>query len=120
MEVFLQVLQANARTLTSNNLSDEIEKLHITPMHVSLSQQNDGVSDSSSSNTYSDDIEVEANSYFQRMFSEQLTIDEMVQMLSRFKESSEKRFSSIIKAFRMFLVVAHESLNFPQNNVCFR
>lgn len=95
--VLLKVLQANARTLTSNSLSDEIDKLHITPMHGSLSQQNDGVSDSSSSNTYSDDIEAEANSYFQRMFSEQLTIDEMVQMLSRFKESSEKREKSIFE-----------------------
>ena len=43
----------------------------------------------------SDDIEAEANAYFHQMFSEQLTIDAMVQMLARFKESSEKRYIGI-------------------------
>ncbi|KAL2892492.1 CCR4-NOT transcription complex subunit 1 [Bienertia sinuspersici] len=95
--IILKVLQANARTVTSKSLCDEIEKLHISLMNGSLVQQNDGIIDSSSSNTNSDDIELEANSYFQRMFSEQLTIDAMVRMLTCFKESSEKREQSIFE-----------------------
>ena len=39
-----------------------------------------------------DDIEAEANAYFHQMFSGQMTIDAMVQMLARFKESSENRY----------------------------
>ncbi|KMT00009.1 hypothetical protein BVRB_1g018420 isoform D [Beta vulgaris subsp. vulgaris] len=95
--VILKVLQANARTMTSKGLCDEIEKMHVSVMNGSLIQQNDGVNDTSSSNTYSDDIEAEANSYFQSMFAQQLTIDEMVQMLGCFKESSEKREQSIFE-----------------------
>jgi CCR4-NOT transcription complex subunit 1 len=39
----------------------------------------------------SDDIEAHANIYFQQMFSEQISIDAMIQMLARFKESTNKR-----------------------------
>lgn len=53
--------------------------------------QSGGAADSSTSDGYADDIEAEANSYFHQMFSSQLTIDAMVQMLARFKESSVKR-----------------------------
>lgn len=39
----------------------------------------------------SNDIEASANSYFKLLFTEQLTIESMIQILGRFKESSEKR-----------------------------
>ncbi|KAL9234369.1 hypothetical protein vseg_009249 [Gypsophila vaccaria] len=91
----LKVLEANAQTLSSKSLCDEIGEMLMSVENHNLSQQNDGVIDSSSSNTYSEDIEAEANSYFQLMFSEKQSIDEMVQMLSRFKESSMKREQSI-------------------------
>lgn len=55
--------------------------------------QHVGGSDSSTSDGYADDIEAEANSYFHKIFSGQLTIDAMIQMLARFKESSDKRLS---------------------------
>lgn len=42
--------------------------------------------------SYADDIEKEANSYFHQMFSSHLSIDAMIQMLTRFKESSDKRY----------------------------
>ncbi|KAK9742789.1 hypothetical protein RND81_03G197500 [Saponaria officinalis] len=91
----LKVLEANARTLTSKSLCDEIGEMLTSIDNQNLSQPNDGVIDPSSSNTYSEDIEAEANSYFQRMFSEKQSMDEMVQMLARFKESSVKREQSI-------------------------
>lgn len=99
----LQVLQANASTMSSKSLCEEIDKLQISLLSGNLAPQNEGVIDSPSSN-YSDDIEAEANSYFQLMFSEQLTIDGMVEMLARFKESSEKRFSLANSSLIFFLI----------------
>ncbi|PWA68505.1 CCR4-Not complex component, Not1 [Artemisia annua] len=49
---------------------------------------NNGGPDSSTTEVYADDIEKEANSYFQQMFSAQLTVDEMIELLAGFKESS--------------------------------
>ncbi|XP_074263170.1 uncharacterized protein LOC141585978 isoform X2 [Silene latifolia] len=93
--IILKVLEANAQTLTLKSLSDEIGEMLTSVENHHSSQHSDGVIDSSSSNSYSEDIESEANSYFQRMFAEQQSIDEMVQMLARFKESSVKREQSI-------------------------
>ncbi|GAB2232300.1 hypothetical protein Drorol1_Dr00011332, partial [Drosera rotundifolia] len=94
---FFKVLQANSSILTTSHLSDEIERLRISLLNANSSQQNEGVNDSPSPVIFAEDIESEANSYFQRMFAEQLTIDEMVQMLGRFKESSNKREQSIFE-----------------------
>lgn len=38
-----------------------------------------------------EDVDAEANTYFHQMFSGQLSIEQMVQMLSRFKESADQR-----------------------------
>ena len=75
--------------MTSRQLSEELERLHISIIDPRL--QNGGTTDSSTSDGYSDDIEAEANSYFHQMFSDQLSVNSMVQMLARFKESSVKR-----------------------------
>ncbi|XP_021748044.1 CCR4-NOT transcription complex subunit 1-like isoform X1 [Chenopodium quinoa] len=94
--VILKVLQANAHIVTSKSLCDEIEKMHASLMNGSLAPQNEGVADSPSSNTPSD-IDAEANSYFQHMFSEKISVADMVIMLTRFKESSDKRELSIFE-----------------------
>ena len=87
----MQVLKANSGVIASTQLLEEIEQLHATIMDSNPKLQNGGTSDSSTSDGYGDDIEAEANSYFHQMFSGQLTVDAMVQMLARFKESSVKR-----------------------------
>lgn len=76
--------------VTSTLLSEELERLHISIVDSNPRLQNGGTTDSSTDG-YSDDIEAEANSYFHQMFSDQLTISAMVQMLARFKDSSVKR-----------------------------
>ena len=78
-------------TITSTQLSEEMEKLHGAVQESSPKLQNGGASDVPATEGYAEDIETEANSYFQQMFSGQLTIEVMVQMLARFKESSVKR-----------------------------
>lgn len=52
---------------------------------------NNGGPDSSTSQAYEDDIETEAISYFRQIFAGQLTVDVMIQMLTRFKDSSDHR-----------------------------
>ncbi|KAL3537028.1 hypothetical protein ACH5RR_000394 [Cinchona calisaya] len=94
---FLKVLQSHTSLLSSSHLSEEMEKLHVSYMHVNSRPKNGGDADSSSADGYAEDIESEANTYFQQMFSGQLTIDAMIQMLARFKESSEKREQSIFE-----------------------
>ncbi|XP_011033315.1 PREDICTED: CCR4-NOT transcription complex subunit 1-like isoform X2 [Populus euphratica] len=88
---FLKVLQAHTSLIVSTQLSEEMERLHVTVMDSNPRLQNGSSADSSTPDGFSDDVEAEANSYFHQMFSGQLTIDAMVQMLARFKESSVKR-----------------------------
>lgn len=77
--------------ITSSQLSEEMERLHVAIMDSNPRLQNGGTVDSPTDG-YGDDIESEANSYFHQMFSGHLTIDAMVQMLARFKESSVRRY----------------------------
>lgn len=88
----LQVLKAHTGLITSTKLFEEMEKLHVIIMDSNPKLQNGEAAESSTSDGYADDIEAEANSYFHQMFSGQLTIEAMVQMLARFKESSVKRY----------------------------
>ncbi|KZV18909.1 hypothetical protein F511_17815 [Dorcoceras hygrometricum] len=88
---FLKVLRSHVGVISSSHLSDEMEKLHATSMRVNTRLKDDGTADSSSSDSYADDIEKEANSYFHQLFSGLLAIDAMIQMLTRFKESPERR-----------------------------
>ncbi|XP_027108902.2 uncharacterized protein [Coffea arabica] len=94
---FLKVLQSHTDLLTSGHLPEELEKLHVLYMHANSRQKNGSNADPSSTDGFAADIESEANSYFQQMFSGQLTIDAMIQMLARFKESPEKREQSIFE-----------------------
>ncbi|XP_057807321.1 uncharacterized protein LOC131021995 isoform X2 [Salvia miltiorrhiza] len=90
----LKVLQSHAGVLSSNHLSEEIEKLDLSHMRATSRMRSAGGSDAAA-DSYADDIETEANSYFHQMFSGHLSIDAMIQMLTRFKESSDKREQSI-------------------------
>lgn len=83
-------------TTTSAKLSEEMEKLQDAVLESNPKLQNGEASDVPATEGYTDDIEAEANSYFQQMFSGQLTIEAMVQMLARFKESSVKRYCIFI------------------------
>ncbi|KDO85661.1 hypothetical protein CISIN_1g0000722mg, partial [Citrus sinensis] len=95
--VILKLLKAHIGLITSTKLSEEIEKFQAVVLDSTPRLQNGEAADSSTSEGYADDIEAEANSYFHQMFSGQLTIEAMVQMLARFKESSVKREHSIFE-----------------------
>lgn len=98
----MQLLKAHIGLIMSTKLSEEIEKFQAVVLDSTPKLQNGEAADSSSSEGYADDIEAEANSYFHQMFSGQLTIEAMVQMLARFKESSVKR--CIIESYSVCLL----------------
>ncbi|XP_004306964.1 PREDICTED: CCR4-NOT transcription complex subunit 1-like [Fragaria vesca subsp. vesca] len=93
---FSKVLKAHVGQITSSHLTEDLEKLSVSIMDSNPRLPNGG-STESSTDGYADDIETEANSYFHQMFSGQLTIESMVQMLARFKESSVQREQSIFE-----------------------
>ncbi|XP_020232404.1 CCR4-NOT transcription complex subunit 1 isoform X1 [Cajanus cajan] len=93
----LKVLKSHTDSVASGQLSEELERLHISIIDSNPRLQNGGTADSSTSDGYSEDVEAEANTLFHQMFSDQLTINAMVQMLARFKESSLTRENSIFE-----------------------
>ncbi|CAN0841218.1 CCR4-NOT transcription complex subunit 1, partial [Linum grandiflorum] len=92
----LKVLKAHSTLIVDIKLSEEMESLLATNLDSNPRLQNGASADTSPPDCYSEDVEAEANSYFKQMFSGQLTIDEMVQMLARFKESSLARYSVLL------------------------
>uniref|UniRef100_A0A0D9XMB8 CCR4-Not complex component Not1 C-terminal domain-containing protein n=1 Tax=Leersia perrieri TaxID=77586 RepID=A0A0D9XMB8_9ORYZ len=86
------VLQSHSGQLLSNQLVEElrrVEAVHESRSHGAVGR------DIPTSEAGPDDIEAQANIYFHQMFSGQISVDAMVQMLARFKESTNKRELSI-------------------------
>ncbi|XP_048534491.1 CCR4-NOT transcription complex subunit 1-like isoform X2 [Triticum urartu] len=86
--LFIKVLQSHSGQLLTNQLVDELNRVEAA--YESRTQSSLG-RDIPTSEGGSDDIETQANIYFHQMFSEQISIDAMIQMLARFKESTNKR-----------------------------
>lgn len=94
--IFFKVLQANVGQLASRELAEEMKRLHSATVHVNPRLLSVGASEqSSSTEVFASDIEEEANSYFQQTYIGQLTIDDVMQKLAHFKESSKKREKDI-------------------------
>ncbi|XP_058104447.1 uncharacterized protein LOC131248268 isoform X2 [Magnolia sinica] len=91
----LNVLQAHSGQLVSCQLSEEMERLLLASGHVNPRLQGGGVIDSLPSDGYPGDVEAETDSYFHQIYSKQLTVDQMIKMIARFKDSPEKREQSI-------------------------
>ncbi|ONL92550.1 transcription regulator [Zea mays] len=85
-------IKSHSGQLLSDVILDEIKKL--CALYESR-KPSSVVRELTNSEGGSDDIEVEANAYFQHMFSGQISVDSMIQMLGRFKESTNKREVSI-------------------------
>lgn len=78
--------------IASSQVVEEIEKVNAAILDCNSKLQNGEAKDSSAANAYGEDVEAEANAYFHQMFSGQLSVDAMVQMLSLYKDSSVQRF----------------------------
>ncbi|XP_017218466.1 uncharacterized protein LOC108195949 isoform X2 [Daucus carota subsp. sativus] len=96
ISTFLKVLQANASLISSSDLLEEIEKQNMTVMQSNVRVKNPSGTESTADG-YANDVETEINSLFHQLFSGQLAVDAMIQMLDQYKESSEKREQSIFE-----------------------
>ncbi|KAM7508804.1 hypothetical protein LguiA_019257 [Lonicera macranthoides] len=103
--IFLKALKAHTGLVSSSWLSEELEKLNEIFLHASSRMKTGDGTDASNAK----DIEAEVNSHFQQLFSGQLTVDAMIRLLARFKESSEKREKSI---FECMIANLFEEYNF--------
>lgn len=88
---FLQILQANLGQLSSRDLAEELKRVYTAAVRVNPRLLSVGAAEQSSSEVFAADIEEEANSYFQKIYVGQLTIDDVVGMLERFNESQVQR-----------------------------
>ncbi|KAF3523583.1 hypothetical protein F2Q69_00048859 [Brassica cretica] len=95
--LLLKVLKAHDNVITSSQLVEEMEKVNSAILDCNSKLQNGEAKDSSVPSPYGEDVEEEANAYFHQMFSGQLSVDAMVQMLSRYKESLVQREKSIFE-----------------------
>lgn len=93
--LLLKVLKAHDNVIASSQVVEEIEKVNAAILDCNSKLQNGEAKDSSAANAYGEDVEAEANAYFHQMFSGQLSVDAMVQMLSLYKDSSVQREKSI-------------------------
>ncbi|VFQ85948.1 unnamed protein product [Cuscuta campestris] len=94
--VFIKILLSHTGLISSHHLSDELEKLNMAYMN-SNSRIKTESSNPSNSGAYENGIEAEVNSYFQQMFHEKRSVDSIIQMLTRFKESSDKREKDVFE-----------------------
>lgn len=93
--IFFKVLQASPGHLVSRELLEEIKRVYSAAVRVNPRLLSVGASEQPASESFSSDIEEEANSYFRRIYGGQLTIEHVVTMLEDFKESPVKREQEI-------------------------
>jgi CCR4-NOT transcription complex subunit 1 len=82
----MQVLQVNAAQLASRDPAEELKRIKDAAVHLNPWLMSAGATSEQSQveTTYGSDVEEEANSYFQRIYIGQLSINNVVDMLQRF------------------------------------
>ncbi|GMP24046.1 hypothetical protein CsSME_00001443 [Camellia sinensis var. sinensis] len=83
----LNALEDNNVQITSEKLSEELKWLCKASKYVGLRLQNVENSETLTPNGYSNDTEADANTYLDQLFDGRLSIDDMVQILARFKDN---------------------------------
>ncbi|KAF8697905.1 hypothetical protein HU200_035402 [Digitaria exilis] len=90
--VFIKVLRSHSGQLLSVQLADELRRVEAIYESRNHGDVGRGMP---SPDGGSEDIESQANIYFQQMFAGQISIDAMIEMLASFKESKDRREQSI-------------------------
>ncbi len=82
----MQVLQVNAAQLASRDPAEELKRIKDAAVRLNPWLMSAGAASEQSQveTTYGSDVEEEANSYFQRIYIGQLSINNVVDMLQRF------------------------------------
>ncbi|KAL3683907.1 hypothetical protein R1sor_001929 [Riccia sorocarpa] len=93
--LIFKVLQGNLGQLSSREPAEELKRVYNSAVRINPRLLSVGASEQSPSEVFAADIEEEANSYFQKIYVGQLTIEDVVSMLERFSESRVQREQEI-------------------------
>jgi CCR4-NOT transcription complex subunit 1 len=88
----LQVLHTNIGQLNSGLLVEDFKLVREAAMRANPRLMSVAASDQPQSEAGSEYVDEEANSYFQRIYVGQLTIDDVVDMLKRFNSPSSSPY----------------------------
>ncbi|KAH7284495.1 hypothetical protein KP509_34G056500 [Ceratopteris richardii] len=89
--IIFKALQSSPNQLIPRDLLDEMKRVHNVVVQVNPRLLSAGASVQSTSESFSSDIEQEANSYFRSIYAGELPIEKVVTMLEQFKESRIER-----------------------------
>eukprot|EP00898_Chlorokybus_atmophyticus_P005844 jgi/Chlat1/6260/Chrsp44S05774 len=91
--VFFRVLQSNSN-LVDSDLGDEVRRLFAVAVQA-MPRLPSVTSEQPAAEAFASDVEEEANSYFQKIYTSQQSIEDVLQMLKGFKSSSQQREQDI-------------------------
>jgi CCR4-NOT transcription complex subunit 1 len=101
----LQVLQSNSGQISSQELVEDLKNVKEAAIRVNPRLMSVGASDQSQAETYGSDVEEEANSYFQKIYIGELTIDDVVDMLQRFNLAPANSYGYICPLSKLEFVI---------------
>ncbi|KAI5070413.1 hypothetical protein GOP47_0014756 [Adiantum capillus-veneris] len=93
--IFFKALQSTPNHLIPRELLEETKRIHTAVVRVNPRLLSAGASDQSASESFSSDIEQEANMYFRKIYAGEMPIEAVVTMLETHKESRVKREQEI-------------------------
>ncbi|KAJ3039081.1 hypothetical protein HDV00_012639 [Rhizophlyctis rosea] len=100
VNIFLRMLDSHASTMSADNgeyLKDIVSTCLQTYPRLSNMPAGGDEPSAGESHSFTEDVEEEANTHYKRMYKGELTINEVVQLLQRFKASSNQREVDIYK-----------------------
>eukprot|EP00250_Pteridium_aquilinum_P021342 c25093_g1_i1 orf=270-7661(-) len=93
--IIFKALQSTPNHLVSRDLLEEMKRIHAAVIRANPRLSSVGTSEQSTAESFSSDIEQEANSYFRSLYAGELPVEKVVTMLEQFKESRLKRDQDI-------------------------
>ncbi|CAB4419785.1 unnamed protein product [Rhizophagus irregularis] len=91
--IFLRILSNSSMSPANSELFKEINNtsIHVYPRLLNSSSTDGNAPDQ----TFTADVEEEANSYYERVYRQEIGIEDFIKLLQRFKHSKEKRENQI-------------------------
>ncbi|KAI9104094.1 CCR4-Not complex component, Not1-domain-containing protein [Phlyctochytrium arcticum] len=98
LATFLRVLHANTAKLNSLQ-AEELKSVTSMSLHAHPRLLNAASLEDSSriASSFAEDVEEEANSYYEKIYKGELTIEQIVELLQRFRTAAEQRDQDIYK-----------------------
>ncbi|CAG8494332.1 7474_t:CDS:10 [Funneliformis mosseae] len=91
--IFLRILSNSSMSQANSELFKEINKasIHVYPRLLPSTSAEGNVPDQ----TFTPDVEEEANSYYERVYRQEISIEDFIKLLQRFKHSEDHRENQI-------------------------